>query len=131
MGESGSGKSTIIHLLLRLYDPSAGAVLLDGRDLRSLPLPWLRSQVGLVAQQPTLFASSIYDNIALDSGAGAEAVVAAALAANAHGFITRLPNGWVELQPAGCGDPDCIGWGATTMLLLRPPLFTHPLCRML
>lgn len=46
VGESGCGKSTIIHLLLRLYDPPAGAVLLDGRDVRTLPLRWLRSQVG-------------------------------------------------------------------------------------
>ncbi|KAI7841858.1 hypothetical protein COHA_004387 [Chlorella ohadii] len=97
VGESGSGKSTVIQLLLRLYDPSAGAVLLDGRDVRSLPLDWLRSRVGLVAQTPTLFASSIFANIALDSGATMEQVVQAAIAANAHGFISKLPNGWVLL----------------------------------
>ncbi|PRW59338.1 ATP-binding cassette transporter [Chlorella sorokiniana] len=94
VGESGSGKSTVIQLLLRLYDPSAGAVLLDGRDVRSLPLDWLRSRVGLVAQTPTLFASSIFANIALDSGASMEQVVQAAIAANAHGFISKLPNGY-------------------------------------
>ncbi|EFN57797.1 hypothetical protein CHLNCDRAFT_51094 [Chlorella variabilis] len=94
VGESGSGKSTVIQLLLRLYDPGAGAVLLDGRDVRTLPLDWLRSQFGLVSQTPTLFASSIFDNIALDSGASMEQVVAAAMAANAHGFISKLPNGY-------------------------------------
>ena len=108
VGDSGSGKSTAIQLLLRLYDPAAGAVLLDGRDLRTLPLRWLRSQVGLVAQAPTLFAATIHENIALDSGASSEAVVAAALAANAHGFITRLPDGCgLSGQGVGRGASSC------------------------
>ncbi|PSC68810.1 ABC transporter B family member 1 [Micractinium conductrix] len=94
VGESGSGKSTIIQLLLRLYEPSAGEVLLDGRNLRFLPLNWLRTQIGLVSQSPTLFATSIHDNIALATGASHEAVVAAAMAANAHNFISKLPKGY-------------------------------------
>ena len=106
VGESGSGKSTVVQLLLRLYDPAAGAVLLDGADLRSLSLAWLRSQVGLVGQSPTLFASTIFENIALASGAGMEAVVQAAITANAHGFIIKLPNGWAGGGRGGVGVRD-------------------------
>ncbi|KAL4425508.1 hypothetical protein ABPG75_009524 [Micractinium tetrahymenae] len=94
VGESGCGKSTIVQLLLRLYDPSSGAVLLDGRDVRTLPLRWLRAQVGLVSQQPVLFASTIFENIALTTGATMEQVVQASIAANAHSFIEKLPNGY-------------------------------------
>ena len=69
------GKSTIINLLLRFYDPSAGALTLDGVDLRDLNVRWLRAQIGYVGQEPVLFAGTVADNIAygLDS---AEAVPA-------------------------------------------------------
>lgn len=63
VGSSGSGKSTVVGLIERFYDPAAGAVLLDGRDLRTLRLRWLRQQVGLVSQEPTLFATTILENI--------------------------------------------------------------------
>ncbi|XP_048515456.1 ATP-binding cassette sub-family B member 10, mitochondrial isoform X2 [Athalia rosae] len=63
VGPSGSGKSTLAALLLRLYDPTGGRVLLDGEDLRELDLPWVKSQIGFVSQEPTLFSSSIRDNI--------------------------------------------------------------------
>ena len=63
VGESGSGKSTAIGLVERFYDPSGGQVLLDDCDLRSLQLRWLRSQIGLVSQEPTLFATSIMGNL--------------------------------------------------------------------
>ncbi|GLC41172.1 hypothetical protein PLESTM_001163200 [Pleodorina starrii] len=95
VGSSGSGKSTVVQLIERFYDPLAGSVTLDGVDLRSLPLKWLRNQVGLVSQEPTLFATSIYENIAIGlPGASAEQVEAAARAANAHGFIHNLPQGY-------------------------------------
>lgn len=95
VGSSGSGKSSIIALVLRFYDPQGGAILLDGRDVRDVKLTWLRSQMGLVSQEPTLFATSIYDNIAMGrEGASRQEVEAAARAANAHGFISALPQGY-------------------------------------
>ncbi len=95
VGSSGSGKSTVVGLIERFYDPASGCVLLDGRDLRSLQLKWLRIQVGLVSQEPTLFATTIFENIAMGRpGAGAEEVEAAARAANAHDFISLLPEGY-------------------------------------
>ncbi|KXZ43925.1 hypothetical protein GPECTOR_77g22 [Gonium pectorale] len=95
VGSSGSGKSTVVQLIERFYDPLAGSVTLDGRDLRSLPLKWLRKQMGLVSQEPTLFATSIYQNIAIGlPGCSAEEVEAAARAANVHGFVSALPQGY-------------------------------------
>ena len=63
VGGSGSGKSTVIALLERFYDPAAGEVTLDGVDIRRLRLKWLRAQMGLVSQEPALFATSIQENI--------------------------------------------------------------------
>jgi ATP-binding cassette subfamily B (MDR/TAP) protein 1 len=95
VGESGSGKSTIIQLIERFYDPIEGQVLLDGRNLKSLQVAWLRSQVALVNQEPTLFNTTIYENIANSRpDASQEEVIAAATAANAHGFISKLPQGY-------------------------------------
>ena len=89
VGPSGSGKSTIVALLQRFYDPQAGAVLLDGRDIRTLNLRWLRSQLGLVGQEPILFQGSVAENIRYGKqGASQEEVEEAARQANAHGFIT-------------------------------------------
>jgi ATP-binding cassette subfamily B multidrug efflux pump len=65
VGRTGSGKSTLVQLLPRLFDVSAGAILLDGRDIRTLPLGWLRRQVGLVPQDPFLFSRSIHENVGL------------------------------------------------------------------
>ncbi|KAG2656598.1 hypothetical protein PVAP13_1KG096900 [Panicum virgatum] len=95
VGSSGSGKSTAIALLERFYDPSAGQVTLDGVDIRRLRLKWLRAQMGLVSQEPALFATSIKENILFGKeDATEEEVVAAAKAANAHNFITQLPQGY-------------------------------------
>jgi ATP-binding cassette subfamily B (MDR/TAP) protein 1 len=95
VGGSGSGKSTVIALLERFYDPSAGEVTLDGVDIRRLRLKWLRAQMGLVSQEPALFATSIRENILFGKeDAAAEEVVAAAKAANAHNFISQLPQGY-------------------------------------
>ena len=63
VGESGSGKSTVICLLLRFYEPEGGAVRFDGRDVRELQLRWLRARMGLVSQEPVLFAASVRENL--------------------------------------------------------------------
>jgi ATP-binding cassette subfamily B protein len=98
VGPSGAGKSTIAALLSRLYDPAAGAVLLDGRDLRELSPSFLRRQVGVVAQEPILFSSSIAENIRYGrEGATDAEVEAAARAANAHDFVSRFPEGYATL----------------------------------
>lgn len=95
VGSSGSGKSTVVGLIERFYDPAEGQVLLDGRDLKSLKLTWLRDQVGLVSQEPTLFATTIYENIAMGKpGCSRAEVEAAAEAANALRFIRLLPKGF-------------------------------------
>ena len=100
VGSSGSGKSTAIALLERFYDPSAGQVTLDGVDIRRLRLKWLRAQMGLVSQEPALFATSIKENILFGKeDATEEEVVAAAKAANAHNFITQLPQGYHTQVP--------------------------------
>uniref|UniRef100_A0A0D6R1U7 Uncharacterized protein n=1 Tax=Araucaria cunninghamii TaxID=56994 RepID=A0A0D6R1U7_ARACU len=95
VGSSGSGKSTIVSLIERFYDPIAGQVLLDGHDLKTLNIKWLRDQIGLVSQEPVLFATSIQDNIMYgNNSATPSQVIEAATAANAHGFISQLPNGY-------------------------------------
>lgn len=94
VGPSGGGKSTIAALLSRFYDPTAGAIRLDGHDLRALDADWLRRQIGVVAQEPVLFAASIEQNILYGNPAADPAAVrAAAAAANALGFIEALPDG--------------------------------------
>ncbi|KAG7669217.1 hypothetical protein Ndes2526B_g05515 [Nannochloris sp. 'desiccata'] len=95
VGESGSGKSTVVQLIERFYDPQQGAVLLDNIDIKNFQLRWLRSQIGLVSQEPTLFATSIRENILFGKpGASQHDVIAAAKAANAHNFISALPEGY-------------------------------------
>lgn len=95
VGHSGAGKSTLSHLLTRFYDPRAGAVLLDGRDLRDLDPSWLRRHIGVVSQEPLLFSSSVAENIRYGRPGATDAEVeAAALAANAHEFISRFPEGY-------------------------------------
>ncbi|TMW55286.1 hypothetical protein Poli38472_013177 [Pythium oligandrum] len=95
VGPSGGGKSTLVALLERFYDPQQGSISVDGHDLRSLRLSWLRRQIGLVSQEPVLFASSIYENIAMGCGlseiVSEEDVVGAAKSANVHEFIMKLP----------------------------------------
>ncbi|XP_051140936.1 ABC transporter B family member 15-like isoform X1 [Andrographis paniculata] len=92
VGGSGSGKSTVIALLQRFYDPLGGKILLDGVAIDKLQLKWLRSQMGLVSQEPVLFATTIKENILFGKeDASMEEVIEAAKAANAHNFITQLP----------------------------------------
>jgi ATP-binding cassette, subfamily B (MDR/TAP), member 1 len=95
VGASGSGKSSIIQLLERFYDPLKGTIKVDGFDIRALDLGWYRNQVGLVSQEPTLFATSIRQNIAMGrEGATEKEIQSAATAANAHSFISKLPEGY-------------------------------------
>ncbi|CAH9065366.1 unnamed protein product [Cuscuta europaea] len=95
VGVSGSGKSTIISLLQRFYDPVAGQVLLDGRDLKSYNLRWLRNHLGLVQQEPIVFSTTIRENIIYARHNASEAEVKeAARIANAHHFISSLPHGY-------------------------------------
>ncbi len=95
LGATGSGKTTIINLLPRFYDPSEGRILIDGHDLRDVTLDSLRSQIGIVLQETTLFSGTIRDNIAFGRPEATRAeVVAAATAANAHDFIMSFPEGY-------------------------------------
>lgn len=95
VGPSGSGKSTVIGLVMRFYDPDFGQVLLDKQDIRTMNLRSLRKRIGLVQQEPTLFATTIYNNIKYGNDEVSEIeVTRAARAANAHDFITRLPEGY-------------------------------------
>ncbi|CAL5183689.1 unnamed protein product [Lathyrus oleraceus] len=96
VGESGSGKSTVISLLERFYNPDSGHVLLDGVDIKTFRLSWLRQQMGLVGQEPILFHESIRANIAYgkEGDATEDEIIIAAKAANAHSFISSLPNGY-------------------------------------
>lgn len=95
VGGSGSGKSTVIALLQRFYDPLGGEILLDGVPIERLQVKWLRSQMGLVSQEPALFATSIKENILFGKeDATFDEVVEAAKASNAHNFISQLPQGY-------------------------------------
>ncbi|KAM3968871.1 LOW QUALITY PROTEIN: multidrug resistance protein homolog 49-like [Aphomia sociella] len=95
VGSSGCGKSTILQLLQRLYDPLSGSVKLDGKDLKNLNLSWLRSSLGVVGQEPVLFRGTIHENIAIGfPDATREEVQRVAEIAFAHDFITHLPNGY-------------------------------------
>ncbi|XP_077246607.1 ABC transporter B family member 13-like [Tasmannia lanceolata] len=95
VGQSGSGKSSVIALIMRFYDPNSGAILIDGRDIRGLNLRSLRLKIGLVQQEPALFSTTIYENIQYGKeGASEIEIMKAARAANAHGFISRMPDGY-------------------------------------
>ncbi|KAL5717922.1 ABC-type xenobiotic transporter [Ranunculus cassubicifolius] len=95
VGRSGSGKSTVISLIERFYNPIKGNISLDGISIKTLNLKWFRSQMSLVSQEPVLFATSIKENILFGKeGASMEEVINAAKAANAHNFICNLPKGY-------------------------------------
>ena len=95
LGATGSGKSSLIHLIPRFYDATKGRVTIDGIDVRDLPLETLRGQIGIALQETVLFSGTIRDNIRYGRpDAAEEEVVAAAIAAQAHDFITALPGGY-------------------------------------
>ncbi|KAI2496396.1 ABC transporter [Fragilaria crotonensis] len=95
VGASGSGKSTTVQLIERFYDPTSGSLTLDGHDLRTLNVKWLRSQIGLVSQEPALFACSIRENIRYGKpDATQEEIESAARNAYCHDFISAFPDGY-------------------------------------
>ena len=95
VGRSGVGKSTLINLVMRMYDPTSGSVKIDGVDLRDISQASLRSQMGVVLQETYLFSGTIYDNISYaKANATREEVIAAAKLAGAHKFIVKLPDGY-------------------------------------
>ncbi|EAU80745.2 multidrug resistance protein 1 [Coprinopsis cinerea okayama7 len=104
VGASGSGKSTAISLIERFYDPTSGVVKLDGVDIKDLNLKWLRSQIGLVSQEPTLFATTIKENVAfglintpyehVSEEEKFKLIKEACIKANADGFISKMPMGY-------------------------------------
>jgi len=92
VGESGSGKSTVISLIERFYDPQAGEVLIDSVNIKQFQLQWIRQKIGLVSQEPVLFACTIKENIAYGKdGATLEEIHVAAELANAEKFISKMP----------------------------------------
>lgn len=95
VGLSGCGKSTCIQLLQRFYDPCSGDIQLDGNSLSHLNIKWLRSQIGVVGQEPVLFGTTIIDNIRYGrQGLSRDDIERAAKEANAHDFISQLPLGY-------------------------------------
>lgn len=105
VGASGAGKSTILSLILRLYDPTSGSVKIDGHDLRTLTQKSLREQIGLVTQETFLFHDTIFKNIQFGRlDAASEEVYAAARSANAHEFIMAQPSGYETV----IGDKGCL-----------------------
>ncbi len=95
LGATGSGKSSIINLIPRFYDPTAGRITLDGYDLRDVTLNSLRDQIGIVLQETTLFATTLRENIAFGRpDAGEAEIIEAAKAAQAHDFISQTPQGY-------------------------------------
>ncbi|OGX11743.1 MAG: ABC transporter permease, partial [Nitrospirae bacterium RIFCSPLOWO2_12_FULL_63_8] len=98
VGSSGAGKTTLVNLIPRFHDPTAGAILIDGVDLREIRLSALRRQIGIVSQETLLFDDTVGNNIAYGRDeATEEAITDAARAAFAHDFIMKLPNGYDTL----------------------------------
>jgi ABC-type multidrug transport system fused ATPase/permease subunit len=105
VGSTGSGKTSLVSLILRFYDPTSGRILIDGADLRDLDIAAHRRRIGLVTQDVYLYSASIMDNLRLGrSDLPEEAVIEAAKAVGAHNFIAALPLGYNEpLGPGGRG----------------------------
>uniref|UniRef100_A0A674NB95 Bile salt export pump n=1 Tax=Takifugu rubripes TaxID=31033 RepID=A0A674NB95_TAKRU len=104
VGSSGAGKSTSVQLIQRFYDPQEGMVTLDGHDIRGLNIQWLRSLIGIVEQEPVLFATTIAENIRYGRpGVSTEDIISAAKEANAYKFIMDLPQKFDTLVGEGGG----------------------------
>lgn len=95
VGTTGSGKSTLVNLLMRFYDGYSGEILVDGHNIKNFDLSAYRAQIGYVQQEPMMFSDTIYNNIAYSNpSASVEDVIHAADVANAHGFIARQPDAY-------------------------------------
>jgi len=102
VGGSGGGKTTLVNLAPRFYDPTQGKITLDGHDLREFDVRELRGRIGIVTQETLLFMDSVHDNIAYGRPASRESVIEAAKSAYAHDFIEKLPRGYdTQLAEAG------------------------------
>ena len=124
VGHSGAGKTTIINLLARFYDPVEGEILIDGVPMNHIKVNDLRRQLGIVLQEPFLFPGSIAENIAYANPAAApEAIMRAAKAANAHDFIMRFPDGY-DTQVGERGVK--LSGGERQRLIHRPRRFARP-----
>ncbi|MBN8497283.1 MAG: ABC transporter ATP-binding protein [Candidatus Accumulibacter sp.] len=126
VGHSGSGKSTLVNLISRFYDVTEGAILIDGVDVRSIPVAEYRKNIGLVLQEPFLFFGTIAENIAYGRPTATRCeIIAAARAAHAHEFILRLPHGYDSLvgergQALSGGERQRIS--IARALLIDPPI---------
>jgi ATP-binding cassette, subfamily B, bacterial len=125
-GATGAGKTTLVSLLTRFYDPTAGQITLDGIDLRDYRLADLRRQFAVVLQHPLLFSTTVGENIAYGKpGASSQEIEAAAAAAGAHEFITRLPHAYAT--PVGEGGQKLSGGERQRVALARAFLRDAPL----
>jgi len=124
VGHTGSGKSTIINLLSRFYDPTGGTILIDGYDIRDVTVHSLRSQIGIVLQDTFIFSGSIRDNIRFGRlDASDEEVEAAAKAVDAHDFIMKLPDGYnTEVEERG----SALSMGQRQLLSFARALLANP-----
>lgn len=129
VGASGCGKSTVVQLIERFYDPQVGSISLDGKDLKSLNVRWLRDQIGLVLQEPKLFGKSIHENISLGApGVTQEDVEEAAKLANAHDFIMSFPKGY-DTQVGDLGNQ--LSGGEKQRIAIARVLVKKPKCLLL
>tara|TARA_B100000579_G_scaffold360971_1_gene318470 strand:- start:139 stop:1416 length:1278 start_codon:yes stop_codon:yes gene_type:complete len=124
VGQSGSGKSTLMKLLPRLYKPNSGRIKIDGYDIDKVELYSLRRQIGIVPQEPLLFAGTINENIALtDPEAASDEIVKAAKIANAHDFIMELENGYsTKVGERGAG----LSGGQKQRIAIARTLLSNP-----
>ena len=124
VGPSGGGKSTLVQLIQRFYDPNSGSIEVDGINLKEINVRWLRQQIGVVSQEPKLFAMTIADNIRIAyPEATQEAIEDAAMRANAHGFIKSFPDGY-ETQVGHEGSQ--LSGGQKQRIAIARALLSHP-----
>lgn len=124
VGPTGCGKTTLINLLMRFYDPVSGRILVDGTDTKSLPRGELRGQFGMVLQETWLKEGTIRENIAMGRpDAGEEEIIAAATASHAHDFIKRLPDGYDTVIGESGGN---LSQGQKQLLCIARVMLSHP-----
>lgn len=124
IGPTGCGKTTLINLLMRFYDPVSGRILVDGTDTKSMPRGELRGQFGMVLQETWLKEGTILENIAMGRpDAGEDEIIAAATASHAHDFIKRLPDGYDTVIGESGGN---LSQGQKQLLCIARVMLSHP-----